>query len=121
MAEEIRNRRLHTEMENIKKIDSSKIQVEKKVGYLDNGIVLTITFNLKDHLYNPKLLTDQSELSLMAHEGEGEGDKKEETIQDDEEGFSDDEPVDECEDREYTFDLIVPKKFPFMFPELRAR
>ena len=25
------------------------------------------------------------------------------------------------EDKEYEFDLIVPKKFPFVFPELRAR
>lgn len=78
MAEEIRNRRLLTEMENIGKIDSSKIQVEKRNDFLETGIVLNIKFNLRDHPYNPKLLTDKSELSLMEHvEEEGEGQEEE--------------------------------------------
>lgn len=92
MAEDIRNRRLHTEMENINKIDRSKIKVQKRNGLLENGIVLKITFNLKDHPYNPKLLSDKSELSLMVNEAEGDHENQEE--QKDEEEH-DDEPIDE--------------------------
>lgn len=118
MAEDIRNRRLHTELENIKKIDKAKFTIRQRQNMLDDGIVLNVIFNLKHHPYNPKLLTDRSELSLVK---ESEDDEEHEEDKDAQSEFSDDDPVDECEDREYEFDLIVPKKFPFVFPEVRAR
>ncbi|CAI2368253.1 unnamed protein product [Moneuplotes crassus] len=118
MAEDIRNRRITTEIENLEKIDREKIDFEKTYRAFDNSLVLHIRFNLKDHPYNPKFLTDQSELSLADPEVDCEGEQ---------DHISDEEkedlgpPVDELEDKEYEFDLIVPAKFPFMFPELRAR
>jgi ubiquitin-protein ligase len=118
MAEDIRNRRLSTELENINKIDKNKFGIERRQNILEDGIVLNVTFNLKHHPYNPKLLTDRSELSLVK---ESEDDEEQEEDKEAESEFSDDEPVDECEDKEYEFDLIVPKKFPFVFPEVRAR
>jgi hypothetical protein len=120
MAEEIRNRRLHTELENVKKVNSEIFNIEQATNILDNGIVLTIKFNLKDHPYNSKLLTDRSELSLMKEDPEGDNDDEEDQKSEEQE-FSDEDPIDECEDKEYTFDLIVPKKFPFTFPEVRTR
>jgi len=116
MADDIRNRRINTEMENIKKIDSTKIQVERKSNYLDNGSVLSISFNLKDHPYNPRLLKDHTQEMMSMQDAEGE-----EPQGDDQDEEEVDEPIDELEDKEYTFDLIVPKKFPFVFPELRSR
>lgn len=122
MAEDIKQRRLATEIENLNKIDSTKISVEKTNSNFDNSTIFKITFNLKDHPYNPRLLYDESELSLMQDaeaDHEHEGDHEESKISGEE--YSDDEPVDEWEDKEYHFDLIVPSKFPFMFPELRVR
>ena len=116
MAEDIRNRRLHTEMMNLEKIDSTKIQVEK-ITSIDSGLVFRISFNLKDHPYNMALLHDKSELTLADHEDEDHSYDENHA----ETEFSDDDPVDECEDKAYEFDLYVPRKFPFMFPELRAR
>ena len=122
MAEDIKQRRLATEIENLNKIDTAKIQFEKTHSNIDNSTIFKISFNLKDHPYNPKLLYDESELSLMQ---ESEGDQEPHHVHEEskisEEEFSDSEPVDEWEDKEYHFDLIVPSKFPFMFPELRAR
>lgn len=118
MAEDIRNRRIVTELENLEKIDKEKIDYEKSYRDFDSSLILRIRFNLKDHPYHPKLLTDQSELSLADPEMEAEGEGN---------AISDDEdedlgpPIDEWEDKDYEFDLIVPTKFPFMFPELRAR
>lgn len=117
MAEDIRNRRLSTEMSNLEKIDSTKIKIEKSIS-IDNGIVLRISFNLRDHPYNMALLNDKSELTLADNDVEDDQHHEENPFETE---FSDDEPVDECEDKEYEFDLYVPKKFPFMFPELRAR
>lgn len=117
MAEDIRNRRIATELENLEKIDRDKIDYEKSYRNFDNSLVLHLKFNLRDHPYNPKLLTDKSELSLADPEDEGEG-TSEPLIEDDEDLG---DPIDEMEDKVYEFDLIVPTKFPFMFPELRAK
>ena len=99
-------------MENINKIDSNLIQVERSPNYLENGTVLTITFNTKNHPYNPRLLRGKSQF-LSYEDAEGEEDKQTEEDMH--------PPINEWEDKEYIFDLIVPKKFPFVFPELRAR
>jgi hypothetical protein len=90
MAEEIRNRRLHTELENVKKVNSEIFNIEQATNILDNGIVLTIKFNLKDHPYNSKLLTDRSELSLMKEDPEGDNDDEEDQKSEEQE-FSDEE------------------------------
>ena len=119
MAEEIRNRRLATEMDNLDKIDSSKIQIEKMTSNVESGLIFRISFNLQNHPYNMALLHDKSELTLADQDVEDDDQNIVEDPLDTE--FSDDDPVDECEDKEYEFDLYVPKKFPFMFPELRAR
>ena len=118
MADEIRNRRFNTEMDNIDKINKELIQVERTTGFLGNGTVLQITFNLKDHPYNPKLLRDNTQSMMSMEDAEGDDDHKDN--QNDDEDV-DAQPIDECEDRVYNFDLMVPKRFPFVFPELRAR
>lgn len=55
-------------MDNVKKIDQSLIQVEEHKGLLDNGRVLSITFNIKDHPYDPEKLKDQTEMSMQDDE-----------------------------------------------------
>ena len=120
MAEEIRNRRFNTEMENLERIDSSKIQVDRKPNYLNNGTVLSISFNLKDHAYNPRLLKDSSQ-SIILPEGEEDDESENKVADENEDEEENGDPIDEFEDKQYIFDLIVPGKFPFMFPELRAR
>ena len=122
MAEQIRERRLKTEMENVNKIDQTKIQIDEKEGFLGNGKILTLTFNLKDHPFNPKLLKLKDESSLYSHDYDGEGEGNQENTEEDQvDEDAKEEPIDNQEDREYQFDLLIPKKFPFVFPELRAR
>ena len=92
MAEDIRNRRLTTELENLDRIDTSKISFEKTFSSLNNDMLLQIKFNLKDHPYNPRLLTDKSELSLADPDVEGD---EEGHIQEEEEDEEFGEPIDE--------------------------
>jgi hypothetical protein len=96
MAEDIKQRRLATEIENLNKIDTAKIQFEKTHSNIDNSTIFKISFNLKDHPYNPKLLYDESELSLVQEsEGDHEPHHDHEESKISEEEFSDNEPVDE--------------------------
>ena len=127
MADDIRMRRLHTEKENIKKIDPSKIQIEEQSGYLNrriagpsgsredestsnniDAIVFKISFNLKDHPFNLDLLKEKSEYSSSVADDSIDNEIHN-TSGFDEETFENNEPIDEMEDREYEFDLIVPK------------
>lgn len=79
MASEIRTRRFNTEMENIEKISKELIQVERAPNYLNNGTILTINFNTKDHPYNPKVLLEKSEF-LSYEDAEGDDGKETENI-----------------------------------------
>lgn len=108
MADDIRMRRLHTEKENIKKIDSTKIQIEETKGYLNKGIVFKISFNLKDHPFNLDLLKERSEFSSSVADDSIDHEIHNASVFD-EETFENNEPIDEMEDKEYEFDLIVPK------------
>ena len=108
MADDIRMRRLNTEKENIKRIDSTKIQVEEQKGFLNKGIVFKITFNLRDHPYNLDLLKEKSEFSVSAVDDSGDNEIYNTSVIE-EEAFENNDPIDEMEDREYEFDLIVPK------------
>ena len=118
---------MNTEKENIKKIDPSKIQIEEQKGYLNRRIagpsgsredestsnsidatVFKISFNLKDHPFNLDLLKEKSEYSSSVADDSIDNEIHN-TSGFDEETFENNEPIDEMEDREYEFDLIVPK------------